>query len=119
VIPKTSRNPDAARALFEHLAQPDYTAAYYANAIYGPVLQNETKLAVFDGKDPILAGLLDLVLHGTAPAYPDVYNAAYADTYNNFVVPKMIQRVVVDRWDADRAMDEAQGRIQAIYDKYG
>ena len=118
VIPKTSRNPDAARALFEHLARPEYTAAYYANAIYGPVLQNETKLAVFDGKDPILAGLLDLVLHGTAPAYPDVYNAAFADAYNNFVIPKMIQRVVVDRWDADRAMDEAQGRIQAIYDKY-
>jgi hypothetical protein len=30
----------------------------------------------------------------------------------------MIQRVVVDHWDADRAMDEAHSRIQAIYDKY-
>ncbi len=45
---------------------------------------------------------------GTPPAYPDVYNAGFADAYNNFVVPKMAQRVVIDSWDFDRAMDEAQ-----------
>jgi multiple sugar transport system substrate-binding protein len=47
-----------------------------------------------------------------------VYNAAFADVYNNFLIPKMIQRVVVDRWDFDRAMDEAQVQIQATYNKY-
>ena len=117
-IPRTSRNPDAAKALFEHLARPEFTAAYFGAAIYGPVLQDQTKLAVFDGKDPILAGLLDLVQRGTAPGYPDVYNTAYADAWNNFVVPRMIQRVVIDSWDLDRAMDEAQRQTQAIYDKY-
>ena len=119
VIPKTSKNPDAAKALCEYLANPAYTEAYYANAIYGPVLQNETSLTLFNGKDPILAGLLDLVRKGTAPGAPDVYNAAFADVMNTFLIPKMIQRVVVDRWDADRAMDEAQGQIQATYNKYG
>jgi multiple sugar transport system substrate-binding protein len=82
------------------------------------VLQDQAKLSSYDGKDPILAGLLDLVEHGTAPGYPDVYNIAYADAMNNFVVPKMIQRVVIDKWDFDRAMDEAQTQTQAIYDKY-
>ncbi|MBV9811585.1 MAG: hypothetical protein JO326_02470, partial [Acetobacteraceae bacterium] len=118
VIPKTSKNPDAAKDLFAALARPEYTGSYYADAIYGPVLANEMQLKVFNGTDPILAGLLDLVKKGTAPGYPDVYNAAYADVYNNFLIPKMIQRVVVDRWDADRAMDEAQAQIQATYDKY-
>jgi multiple sugar transport system substrate-binding protein len=47
-----------------------------------------------------------------------VYNAAYADTLTNFIIPKMAQRVVIDGWDFDRAMDEAQTRTQAIYDKY-
>ena len=70
------------------------------------------------GKDAILAGLLDLVQKGTAPAAPDVYNAAYADVSTNFIVPKMVQRVVIDNWDADKAIDEAQTQIQAIYDKY-
>jgi multiple sugar transport system substrate-binding protein len=116
--PKAGRNPDAARDLIEHLAQPKFMAAYYAHAIYGPVLQDQTKFDVFDGKDPILAGLIDLVRHGTAPGYPDVYNAAYAEAWNTFVVPRMIQRVVIDGWDLDRAMDEAQTQTQAIYDKY-
>jgi len=35
----------------------------------------------------------------------------------NFIVPRMMQRVVVDNWELDRAMDEAQAAIQAIYDR--
>ena len=117
-IPRTAKNPEAAKALIEHLSQPAFMGAYFGSAIYGPVLQDQTRLGVFDGKDPILAGLLDLVRRGTAPGYPDLYTPAYADAWNNFVVPRMIQRVVVDSWNLDRAMDEAQTQTQAIYDKY-
>jgi multiple sugar transport system substrate-binding protein len=116
-VPKSSKNPDAVKALIEHLAQPAFTNAYYDAAIYGPVLQDQAKFKGFT-QDPILSGLLDLVQKGTAPGYPDVYNTAYADMWNNFVVPKMVQRIVIDNWDFDRAMDEAQVQIQAIYDKY-
>jgi multiple sugar transport system substrate-binding protein len=108
-VSKSSKNPDAAKALIEHLAQPAFMNAYYDAAIYGPVLQDQAKFKGFT-QDPILSGLLDLVQKGTAPGYPDVYNAAYADMWNNFVVPKMVQRVVIDNWDFDRAMDEAQLR---------
>jgi multiple sugar transport system substrate-binding protein len=62
--------------------------------------------------------LLDLVTSGTAPGYPDVYNTAYGDLSANFIIPKMVQRVVVDGWDFDKAMDEAQTQGQAIYDKH-
>lgn len=117
-IPRTSKNPEGAKALLEHLSGPEFMKAYFAAAIYGPVLQDQSKLDIFDGRDPILAGLLDLSKRGTAPGFPDVYNPAYADAWNNFVVPKMIQRVVIDSWDFDRAMDEAQKQTQAIYDKY-
>ncbi|WP_293853953.1 extracellular solute-binding protein [uncultured Alsobacter sp.] len=117
-IPKSSKNPDAARALLEFLGSPEFMNAYYEQAIYGPVLQGQSKLKAFTSGDPILSGLLDLVVKGTAPAYPDVYNTAFADAYNNFVVPKMVQRVVIDNWDFDRAMDEAQTVTQSIYDKY-
>jgi hypothetical protein len=30
----------------------------------------------------------------------------------------MVQRVVIDKYDFDQAMDEAQTQGQAIYDKY-
>ena len=117
-VPKTSGNPDTAKAPIEHLANPQFMGEYYKVAIYGPVLRDQAKLAAYDGSNPILSGLLDLIQKGTAPGFPDLYNPAYADAMNNFVVPKMIQRVVIDGWDSDRAMDEAQSRTQAIYDKY-
>ena len=37
---------------------------------------------------------------------------------SNFIIPRMCQRVCIDGWDFDRAMDEAQAQGQAIYDKY-
>ena len=117
-IPATSQNQEAAKALIEHLSEPAFTDAYYQAAIYGPVLNDQKNLKAYDGSDPIKAGLLGLTENGTAPAWPDVYNAAYADIYTNYVIPKMAQRVVIDGWDFDRAMDEAQGSAQAIYDKY-
>ena len=117
-IPKTAQNPDAARALIEHLAQPEFMQEYFKVAIYGPVLMDQAGFAAFDGSSAIHAGLLELVKNGTAPGYPDVYNTAFADVYNNFIVPKMVQRVVIDGWDVDRAMDEAQAQAQSIYDKY-
>jgi hypothetical protein len=33
-------------------------------------------------------------------------------------VPKMIQRVVIDKYDLDKAIDEAQKSGDAIYAKY-
>ncbi len=117
-IPATSQNPDAAKALIEFLSNPDFAKAYFDVAIYAPVLKAQADFATFDGSNPILAGLRDLVTNGTAPAYPDVYNTAYGDFSANFIVPKMAQRVVIDGWDFDKAMDEAQTQGQAIYDKY-
>jgi ABC-type glycerol-3-phosphate transport system substrate-binding protein len=117
-ITKASGAQDEAMALLEHLSNPEFMNAYFDVAIYGPVLKDQEKLSAFDGQNTILTGLLGLAQTGTAPAYPDVYNAAYADMSSNFIVPKMAQRVVIDGWDFDRAMDEAQAQTQAIYDKY-
>lgn len=91
------------------LANKEYSSKYYPFAIYGPVLQDEVAYDIFKS-DPVHVVLADLVVNGTAPAFPDVDNTAYADFNNNFLVPKMIQRVVVDKYDLDRAIDEAQSR---------
>jgi ABC-type glycerol-3-phosphate transport system substrate-binding protein len=117
-VTKTGQNQDAAKALIEHLSNPEFMNAYFNVAIYGPVLKNQETFQAFDGTNAILSGLLGLAQKGTAPAFPDVYNAAYADMASNFMIPKMAQRVVIDGWDFDQAMDEAQTQTQAIYDKY-
>lgn len=117
-VTASSAMQDEAKALIEHLASPEFMNAYFNVAIYGPVLKSQESLSAFDGSNSILVGLLGLAKAGTAPAYPDVYNAAWADLSSNFIIPKMAQRVVVDGWDFERAMDEAQAQGQAIYDKY-
>lgn len=117
-IPKTSGNVDAAKALIEHLADPEFMNEYFKVAIYGPVLQAQRRLPAFTSDDPILRALLGLSETGTAPGFPDAYNPAFAEFMNNYIVPKMCQRVVSDNWDFDRAMDEAQTQGERIYDKY-
>jgi multiple sugar transport system substrate-binding protein len=118
VITTGSQMQDEAKALIEHLSNPDFMNAYFNVAIYGPVLKDQETLPAFDGTNTILTGLLGLAQTGTAPAYPDVFNAAYADFSSNFTVPKLAQRVVVDGWDFDRAIAEAVEQGQAIYNKY-
>jgi multiple sugar transport system substrate-binding protein len=116
-IPVSNQDPDTARALIEYLAQPAFIGEYFKVAIYGPVLKGQDELEAFTST-PVLGGLRDLVLNGTAPAYPDVSNTAYADFSSNFMVPKMIQRIVVDGVSIDDAMAEAQQQGEAIYAKY-
>ena len=115
-IPVGGKNIDQAKDLIDTLAGDAYNAKYFPAGIYGPVLQSQKKLNVWS--DPIHAGLLDLAENGTGPAWPDVSNAAYAEFNNNFIIPKMIQRVVIDKWSLDKAIAEAQSAGQAIYKKY-
>lgn len=117
-IPASSGNPDAARALIEHLASPEFMERYFSVAIYGPVLQAQAELAAFDGSSLIHAGLLGLTQNGTPPGYPDVFNQAYAEASTNFIIPRMVQRVVIDDWSFDDAIAEAEAQLQAIYAKY-
>ena len=113
-----TENPEAAEALVEHLSNPEFLNRYYEAATYGPVYKPQADAQVFQGDDPILAGLLELSQTGVAPAYPDKFNPAYADVFNNYIIPKMVQRVVIDEWSIDDAMAEAQEQAQLIYDKY-
>lgn len=115
-IPTSTQDVDSAKALIEHLTSPDFLREYYKVAIYGPVLKGQDEFEAFD--TPVLGGLRDLVLNGTAPGAPDVYNTAYADFNSNFIVPKMLQRMVVDGLSIDDALDEAQKQGEAIYAKY-
>lgn len=115
-IPTSTKDPDAAKALIEYLANPEFMEAYLNVAIYGPALNEYANFAIF--QEPVHAGLLNLVQNGTAPGSPDVYNTAYADFSANFIVPKMVQRVVVDGMSIDDAIAEAQEQGQLIYDKY-
>ncbi|MCB0126750.1 MAG: extracellular solute-binding protein [Caldilineaceae bacterium] len=117
VIPTTSNFTEEAKDLFRYLAEDEFMQEYYFNAIYGPVMQSQVDFPIFT-EGPVHVGLLDLVLNGTPPAYPDVNNAAFAEYGTNFLTPRMVQRVVVDGLSVDEAVLETQKACQDIYDKY-
>lgn len=116
-IPTSTSDPDTAKALIEFLANKDFMEQYLNVAIYGPALNEYGSFALY-AEQAVYQGLLNLVENGTAPGFPDVYNTAYADLSANFIVPKMVQRVVVDGLSVDDAIKEAQEQGQLIYDKY-
>ena len=116
-IPTTSRFKDQAKDLLMYLADKQFMADYYMNAIYGPVLKDQIDAPVFK-ESVVHVGLLDVAQNGTPPSFPDVDNPAKAEFSSNFLVPKMIQRIVVDNKSIDDAVKETQGACQAIYDKY-
>jgi multiple sugar transport system substrate-binding protein len=117
VIPVTSNFKEEAQDLFKYLAEDEFMQEYYFNAIYGPVAKSQVDFPIFK-EGPVHVGLLDLVLNGTPPAYPDVNNAAYQEFNQNFLIPRMIQRMVVDNLSIDDAVAETQKACQDIYDKY-
>lgn len=117
VIPTSSKNKELAKDLLLYLADDKFMTDYFKNAIYGPVLKSQQTAPVYK-ESPLHAGLLDLALNGTAANYPDVDNLALAEFNTNFLVPKMVQKVVVDKKSIDDAIKETQTACQAIYDKY-
>jgi multiple sugar transport system substrate-binding protein len=117
VIPTTSKYRDLAKDLLSYLADDSFMSEYYTYAIYGPVLGSQRNFRIFR-EGVFHAGLLDLALNGTRSGWPDVANAALAEYDTNFLTPKMIQKVIVDRKSIDEAVRETQVACQAIYDKY-
>ncbi len=115
-IPTTSKNKELAKDLIAYLADDKFMSDYFANAIYGPVLNSQKDFKIYK-ESPLHAGLLDLALNGTRPGFPDVANAAFAEYQTNFLTPKMVQKVVVDKKSIDDAVKETQAACQAIYDK--
>ena len=117
-IPKTAQNPDAAQALIEHLAQPEFMQEYFKVAIYGPVLMDQAASRRSTDRARSMRACSSWSRTARRRATRTSTTPPSPTSYNNFIVPKMVQRVVIDGWDVDRAMDEAQTQAQSIYDKY-
>ena len=112
-----SKNKELAKDLLQYLADDKFMADYFQNAIYGPVLNSQKEAPVFKSSE-VHKGLLDLSLNGTPPGWPDVNNAAFAEYQTNFLTPKMVQKIVIDKKSIDDAIKETQTACQQIYDKY-
>jgi len=115
-ISAKSKYKAEAADLLTYLADDAFVASYFNAAIYGPVLKSEVDAPIFKSSQAH-AGLLDLATNGTPGAFPDVNNASFAEYQTNFLTPKMVQRIVVDKISIEQAIKETQTACQLIYDK--
>lgn len=116
-IPAKSRFKAEAADLIKYLAQDEVMTAYYSAAIYGPALKGHEGFPIFT-ESQVHVGLLELARTGSPGGFPDVNNKAFSEYQTNFLTPKMVQRIVVDKISIDDAIKETQAACQAIYDKY-
>jgi len=116
-ISASSENKDLAKDLLAYLAEDEFIEEYYNNGIYGPALEGQTGFDIFKDS-PVHAGALDRAYNGTPGAFPEVDNPALAEFNSNFLIPKMVQRVVVDGISVDDAVLETQAACEVIYAKY-
>jgi hypothetical protein len=55
---------------------------------------------------------------GVPVSYAGSPTPAAGEVLNTQVIPKMIQRVLVDNWEAARSLDECHKKVAEIYTRY-
>jgi hypothetical protein len=56
--------------------------------------------------------------NGRQFAYPGTMNAATGEVLGTFTLGHMIQRVLVENWEAEKAVEEAHKKVVEIYARY-
>jgi multiple sugar transport system substrate-binding protein len=107
---------DKANDLIAYLYDPDYYREFFNRAQYGPTTEAQYGFPAFEQR--WLKVRVDLAQTGKPTAWPDLYNEAFAETQTAFHVPRMLQRIVSDRWSVEQAFDEAAEAYQKVYQKY-
>ena len=107
---------DKASDLIYFLYDREYYKEFFPKAQYGPTTEVHYDNPAFE--QPWLKARVELAKTGKPNAWPDVNNEAYAESQTAYVVPRMLQHIVSDKWSPDRAFDEAAEEYQKIYQKY-
>jgi multiple sugar transport system substrate-binding protein len=84
---------------------------------WAPVLKSYLPFEVWNRNDHMKA-LIELSTKGNPQGYPDVFNDAWREQATHTTISRMLQRLVVDKWDRDKAFAEALEVLNKIYGKY-
>jgi multiple sugar transport system substrate-binding protein len=69
-------------------------------------------------KRPVFQHWRTMLEHGQQFASPGTMSAASGEVYATFVLGRMIQRVLVESWEAEKAVAEAHKQVAEIYARY-
>jgi multiple sugar transport system substrate-binding protein len=65
-----------------------------------------------------MKALVEVASKGNPSGYPDVFNDAWREQETNTTISRMLQRLVVDNWERDKAFAETLDVLNKIYAKY-
>jgi multiple sugar transport system substrate-binding protein len=116
---KKNPYPDLARGLIDYFMQP---------ANYDKIIQSTggrwvpVYKRLFDSpfwrEKPEFKHFINMAETGVPVSYAGAPTPAAGEVLNTHVIPKMIQRVLVDNWEPAKALDECDKRIVEIYARY-
>src|SRR6266850_1418740 len=116
---KKNPYPDLARGLIEYFMQP---------ANYDKIIQSTggrwvpVYKRLFDSpfwrEKPEFKHFINMAETGVPVSYAGSPTPAAGEVLNTHLIPKMVQRVLVDNWEAARALDECHKRIVEVYARY-
>ena len=65
-----------------------------------------------------ISALIELATEGNMEGHPNVFNDAWREQNTHTTISRLLQRLVVDKWDRDKAFAEAIDVLNKIYGKY-
>ncbi|MDH3603409.1 MAG: extracellular solute-binding protein [Candidatus Tectomicrobia bacterium] len=120
----------ASRSILKYTKHPEVCKQFLADSMavpkmekelsvsqWAPVLKSYLPFDLWDSSDHKKA-LVNVATKGNPQAAPDVYNDAWVEQATNTTISRMLQRMVVDKWNRDKAFDEAVDVLGKIYSKY-
>jgi multiple sugar transport system substrate-binding protein len=116
-ILKYTKYPDVCKQFLLDSMAVKKMEAELAVSQWAPVLKSYLGFDVWQRTD-YMKSLIELTEKGNPEAYPDMFNDAWREQATNTTVSRMLQRLVVDNWDRDKAFAEALEVLNKIYSKY-
>src|SRR5262252_2374059 len=110
--------PEVARGLVEYWMAPENLRVMIeeGDGRWGPPYKG-----MYDSefwKRPVFKHWHAMLEHGRQFASPGTMNAATGEVLGTYTLGHMIQRVLVDNWAAEKAVEEAHKKVGEIYEGY-
>ena len=120
----------ASRSILKYTKHPDICKQFLLDSMdskkmdkelsvsqWAPVLKSYLPFEVWNRTD-YMKGLIELATKGNPEGYPDVFNDAWREQNTHTTISRLLQRLVVDKWDRDKAFAETLEVLNKIYGKY-
>ena len=118
VLFKHNPYPEAVKGLVEYWMAPENLRVMIeeGDGRWGPPYKS-----MYDSdfwKRPVFAHWLQMLEHGRHFASPGTAHPAVGEVTGMYVMGRMIQRVLVEHWEAEKAVEEAHKKVVEIYARH-